>query len=85
MYIYSLLQSNISSLLNGPEKTEYNLRYKTFLYTCTTKTYCIFDVFTVSLGHNLLTSFISKLYLVSTQANIHGEVAKIHGPLVISQ
>ena len=59
----------------------WNSRYKTSPYTCTPKAYCIFDVCcTVSLGHNLLTSFISKLSQVYTQANTHGEVAKIQPP-----
>ena len=35
---------------------------------------------TVWIGHNLLTSFISKLSQVYTQANTHGEVAKIQPP-----
>ena len=37
----------------------------------------IFDVFTVWIGRNLIISFISKLSLVYTQANIQGQVAKI--------
>ena len=51
--------------------------YKTSPCTCTLKAYCIFDICTVWVGHNLLTSFISKLSQVYTQANSHGEVAKI--------
>ena len=42
--------------------------------------YCIFDICTVWIGHNLLTSFISKLSQVYTQANTHGEVAKTQPP-----
>ena len=65
---------------NCSEKSETNPRYKTSPYTCTPKAYCIFDVCTVWICHNLLISFISKLSQVYTQANIHGEVAKIQPP-----
>ena len=44
--------------------------------------YCIFDICAVWIGHNLLTSFISKLSQF-TQANTHGEVAKIQPPWLL--
>ena len=49
-------------------------------YICTPKAYCIFDMCTVWMRHNLVTSFISKQSQVYTQANTHGEVAKIQPP-----
>ena len=69
------------SLINSSEKNlSINSRYKTSPYTCTLKTYCIFDFCTEWIGHNLLISVISKLSNVYTQANIYGYVAKILPP-----
>ena len=52
-------------------------KIQTSLYACIPKAYCIFDICTVWIGHNLLISFNSKLSQVYTQANTHGEVAKM--------
>ena len=64
-FIDVLLQSfteQYSSLINGSEKTEQNSRNKTSQYTCTTKTYCIFDLCTVWIGHSLRSSPLVSIH-----------------------